>query len=126
MSNLTVEVLIRSCNDEILSSDIGRPLLKDDKITLSESVMATVSEKKMPLNNELFILLGMAIQFTANIGMDVIKTLISDWVKERIKKWSKLKTHAKKEGPVVIVLFNNVKIEFWVVGNQVEVKYISK
>lgn len=117
----TVEVIIRGIDKDIFTPDSGAPLTTNSAIAFSENAKATVTEKTITLGNELNFFMSIAVPFVSGIGIGVLTNLISDWIKDLIKKWLAKKPKPSPDKLVVIMIINNICVEFRIEGNEIRV-----
>jgi len=121
-----MEFIIRSVDDAILISDTGIPLSEKSVVDIDKTAQVTITKKMMPLDSTLYFFYGMVALFAADIAKDVLTGLISDWLKNKITGWKKQKKVVSFEKAVVILIVNKAPIEFWIIEDDVQVKYNNK
>jgi len=121
-----MEFIIRSVDDAILISDTGIPLSEKSVVDIDKTAQVTITKKMMPLDSELYFFYGIVVAFAAGIAKDVLTGLVSDWLKNKITGWKKQKKVVSFEKAVVILIVNKAPIEFWIIEDDVQVKYNNK
>ena len=124
-TNDSMEVIIRSVDDAIFTLENGNMLEEADTVELSDKTRLTVTEKKMPLDSDVYFFIGMAVASITGIGKNVLTSLLTDWIKKLIEKWSKKKKDPVIEKPIAILLFDNIQMEFWISGTEIEIRQIQ-